>query len=321
MPQRQFDFLTAGDHLCLIYHTDKERFYSAILFILDGLRKGEIVVAIDEDVKDLLKEFIDIEYSVSRGQLVFLDASSYDFDYRRLIDELKKIEAEVAEKGFKGLRYLINFDPVSEENVLEYESELIHWGKGIALCMFDEEKFGYETLAKLLMVHPKLIIRKKTVENLFCPTPSNFILGKEIGEKDYSLLIKRIVELHETTRELEQLRERYRAIYSSISDGIFTLKGDTIVEVSKRFATMLGLQPSEILGKRLQDLSPGKQPDGKNSKDKAAEVTRESMEKGNHLFVWRFKKGDGFLDAEISLVKFRLDGEDHLFGVARDVSN
>jgi PAS domain S-box-containing protein len=321
MPQkRQFDFLTPGDHVCLIYHTDKERFYSGILFILDGLKKGEMVVVIDDDIKDLLSEFIDVEFSLAKGQLVFMDARECDFDYRRLISKLKEVESEVAEKGFKGFRYLINFDPTAEENILDYESQLVQWSRGIALCMFDGEKFGYDTLARLLVIHPKLIIRKKTVENFFYPFQSNFILGKEIRENDYFLLVKRIVELHETIREFDRLRERYLAICNTLQDGVFTLKGDTFVEANSKFRKMLGLSHPEILGKKIHDLSPREQPDGEESRAKATKITTIAAEKGKFFFKWRFKGRDRFIDTEISLGRFKLNGEYHLIGIVRNVT-
>jgi PAS domain S-box-containing protein len=317
---RQFDFLTPGDHICLIYHTDRERFYSGILFILDGLKKGEMVVSIDNDIKDLLTEFIDVEFSVAKGQLVFLDADRFDLDYQKLISELKELEAKAAEKGFKGFRYLINFNPTVERDVLEYEAELIGWGKGIALCMFDGEKFGYNTLAKLLVIHPKLIIRKRTVENFFYPFQSNFILGKEIKENDYFLLIKRIVELHETIREYERLRERYLAFYNTLQNAVFTLKGDMFVEINSKFRKMLGLSHPEILGKRIYDLSPREQPDGEESKAKANKVITIAVERGKFFFKWRFRGKDRLVDAEVSLGRFEINGEYHLIGIVKDVT-
>jgi len=321
MPQRQFDFLTPGDHLCLIYHSDKERFYSEILFILDGLKRGEMVVAVDDEVRDLLEEFVDVEFSVAKGQLAFLDASEFGFEYGSLIDKLKEMEAGVAERGFKGFRFLINFDPIAEGRILDYESELVRWGRGIALCVFDGEKFGHSTLIKLTMIHPKLIIRKKTVENVFYPVQSRIILGEEVGEREYTLLMETLVELHETVRELDRVRERYRAICNSIPDGIFTLKGEMIVEVNVRFAKMLGFDFREILGRKLYDLSPKRQPDGEESKQKAMKVTKVAIEKGSHFFEWRFKGKGGFVDVEVSLVKFKLDGEYHLVGVVKEVRN
>ncbi len=328
---KEFSQLKPGDHLCLIYQKDKDRFYTSLLFILEGLKRREKVVVIEDvEIADLLSEFIDVEGSIAKGQLVFLEDDSLlkhgYFDYRKLIKDLEDLEKLALEEGFKGLRVLINFERLfysfEPEKLYEWEAEANQKrGKKIMLCMYNERKFDHSILAKVLLAHPKVTLRRRVIENFLYHPPEVFLKKIKIGEEDYEMLEKKIIEIDELKKKFYRIQEQYSAIYSSLSDGVIMLKNEIFVGGNPKILEMFGYRLEEILGKKFYELSPKKQPDGRNSKQIAAERIRAALDGEPQFFEWRFRRADGSLiDTEITLTRFKLDGEYHLIGIVRDIT-
>jgi len=325
--KKLFYHFNEDDHFCQVYHTDKERFYSGVVFILAGLKNKERVAVLeDEEIRDFLSEFIDVERCIAKGQLIFLDTDRYSkngFDWKKLISDLENLEAN-SEK-FRRLRVLVNFgllypDP---KEIFEYELKIEEWrgGKGIVFCMFDGEKFDYTTLTKILLIHSKIVVREGVFENLIRHPPEIFLEGGKIEEEVYSTLLKRLKELYELKKELERIQEQYKAIYDLLQDGVLILKDEILVGANQRSLEMLRYELKEVLGKKLYELSPLKQPDGRKSMEKTLEMIDAAMERGVLLFEWRFLRGDGsFIDVEMSISRFKLNGEFHFICLMRDVT-
>ncbi len=329
---REFSQLKPDDHLCLIYQKDEDRFYTSLLFILEGLTKREKVVVIEDDVEitELLAEFIDVEGSITKGQLVFLKDDSLlengYFDYQKLTEDLERLEKLASEEGFKGLRVLINFERLfysfEPEKLFECEAEFNQKkGKKIILCMYNERRFDHPTLGKVLLAHPKVIFRRRVIDNFLYHPPEIFLRKAKTGEEDYEMLERKIMEIDELKKRFHRIQEQYSAIYNSLSDGVIMLKNEIFVGGNPKILEMLGYRLEEILGKKFYELSPKKQPDGGKSKQTATEKIRAALEGDPQFFEWRFRRADGSLiDTEITLARFKLDREYHLIGIVRDIT-
>ena len=57
-------------------------------------------------------------------------------------------------------------------------------------------------------------------------------------------------------QELGEYQDRARKLLASSYEGMFVVDSDTIIEANYAFASMLGYTPEELIGKKVQDLSP-----------------------------------------------------------------
>ncbi len=308
-----------GDHLCMIYDDDDdERLKVLILYIIDGLRKRERVFVLNEDeneIKEILKELIDLE-SVIDKQLFFLKAEELylkkGFDSNILLEKLSEIEKKAIVDGFKGLRVARNASPFrfNDKETLEYEARVNLLENTTTLCLYDTRRFDDDFLKKVVRLHPKVIWRGKVLDN--------FKFDIE-GEKDFSFLMEKIVEMGELKKEFQRLEEQFKILFEG-NDGIFILREDTFVSCNSKALELFGVGKHDIIGKKLWDFSPRRQPDGESSKKKAMEKINAALSGEPQVFEWRVTSGGTPIDLEISLSRFMIDGKYHLMAIARDIT-
>ncbi len=129
-----------------------------------------------------------------------------------------------------------------------------------------------------------------------------------------------------TQRKIEQLRieemqRRYQTLFDTAGDGILVLKGDTILDCNKRILEQFHCTREELLANPLYEFSPDKQPDGSDSKVNALDKIQAALRGNPQFFEWVHQRADGTrFDAEVSLNKFTIKGEDYLQAIVRDVT-
>jgi len=94
------------------------------------------------------------------------------------------------------------------------------------------------------------------------------------------------------------------------------------VESNEAVARQVGAPNKEALGKAtVAEISPERQPDGRLSSEKAAEMVRLALAQGSHRFEWMSRRYDGSelpLDVVMTAIPFK--GRTMLFVVSRDIS-
>ncbi len=121
---------------------------------------------------------------------------------------------------------------------------------------------------------------------------------------------------------LAESEEKYRLLFERSDDPILLIDGDRWVDCNDAALKILGLRDkSEIIGRRLYDISPETQPDNRSSKDKAMEYIREAYHNGYKRFDWVHTTGDGrniFVDVSLTAIPYRK--RILLFTYFRDIS-
>lgn len=141
---------------------------------------------------------------------------------------------------------------------------------------------------------------------------------------DISFALKTIeteTEKEKTYLELENSENKFRIIFNNASDTMLLLDFDTIIDCNEKAIEMFGLNRKDILSKKPYELSPEKQIDGTNSKEKALEYIRHALEGKPQNFEWLHIRGDGTeLEAEISLNKIIIQNKPLILVITRDIT-
>jgi len=131
------------------------------------------------------------------------------------------------------------------------------------------------------------------------------------------------VEVHRRKAAEQALRRseiKFRTIFESAADAIFTMKESLFVDANPRSADMFGTTVEQLVGSRPYQFSPERQPDGRLSRDKALEKIRAAFTIPQR-FEWTHSRLDGSpFDTEVSLNRVDLDEGPLLLAVVRDIS-
>ena len=112
-----------------------------------------------------------------------------------------------------------------------------------------------------------------------------------------------------------------RAIFEASQDAIFIMSDGRFVDCNARTLSMFGGKRKHIIGKAPYALSPGVQPDGRQSNEKAREKINAALRGEPQHFDWVHKKLDGALfDAEVSLSCCDHLGEKRIIAIVRDAT-
>lgn len=105
-------------------------------------------------------------------------------------------------------------------------------------------------------------------------------------------------------------------------DAIVIYEGGGFIGCNTAALDMLGYaDASALLGAHPADISPARQPDGRESREKADEMLGIAVERGSHRFEWTHKTADGLpIPVEILLTALEVDGKTQIHGLMRDIS-
>jgi PAS domain S-box-containing protein len=121
---------------------------------------------------------------------------------------------------------------------------------------------------------------------------------------------------------LRQSEERFRLLFERSADALLLLDGERFIDCNEAaVALMRCAGPSDLISRRLPDLSPEQQPDGTPSAEKASELYQIAFDQGSHRFEWRARRANGEelpVEALITAIPFR--DKSILYAVLRDIT-
>jgi PAS domain S-box-containing protein len=150
-------------------------------------------------------------------------------------------------------------------------------------------------------------------------------------------VVRRTASLRQTNAELENeiaehkraemaLREsenKYKTLYESSQDAIILHNlEEGFLNSNPAAIKLFGYNDEkECISKGPKDISPEYQPDGQMSSVKAQQMVANALEKGSHLFEWKFRRIDGAeFFATVLLTKMELKGNQMIQATIRDIT-
>jgi PAS domain S-box-containing protein len=136
-----------------------------------------------------------------------------------------------------------------------------------------------------------------------------------------SKIVRDITARKRMEQNLQMSEDRFRSIYSAVSDGIFVSSPTTgqFIEVNEPGCTMFSYTADELIGRKIEMLSSGEPPYTQRDVGEWIEKARSSSRP--QVFKWHCKVKDGRLFwAEISIRMASISGEDVVLATVRDVT-
>jgi two-component system, sensor histidine kinase and response regulator len=132
----------------------------------------------------------------------------------------------------------------------------------------------------------------------------------------------RIVGTSIDVTERRAADERFRVLFERSTNAHILIDGTGVVDCNPAAVAMLRLKDkSELVGRRLADLSPVTQPDGRKSVEKAAEADELARKKGVYRFEWVHRRADGEdFPVEVTLSPVSVNGNPALLAVWLDLT-
>ncbi len=125
-------------------------------------------------------------------------------------------------------------------------------------------------------------------------------------------------------KALMESEVRYRGLFENSRDALLTLKPPDWAFNSGNCAAvkMFGTKDeSDLISYKPADLSPRSQPDGRNSVEKAKEMTEIAMRDGSNFFEWAHKRINGEeFTADVLLTRVEYAGQKFIQASIRDIT-
>ena len=126
----------------------------------------------------------------------------------------------------------------------------------------------------------------------------------------------------EKTQEIEEHNKVFETLFYESNDGILLIQDGQFIDCNRAAYQMLQFDSkSELIAAHPSDISPDRQPDGQNSKEKADSVMALALQNGTNRFEWVHQCKDGSETwFEVVLTRISIEDNTVIHAVWRDIN-
>ena len=122
-------------------------------------------------------------------------------------------------------------------------------------------------------------------------------------------------------RERIDAGTKFRTVFEAANDGIVILLEGVFIDVNRKGLSMVGMTRDQFLGCSADQIAPPYLPDGRETKELAAQKIHAALAGEPQFFEWVIRRPDDTrIDVEVSLNRFDLGGKKHLQAIVRDIT-
>jgi PAS domain S-box-containing protein len=145
-------------------------------------------------------------------------------------------------------------------------------------------------------------------------------LGSDLAYGIVSLRTQ--VEQSRVELALRESELKHRTLFETAGDAIMLMRGDRFIDCNARTLAMFGCTREQIVDAPPYRFSPPRQPDGRDSAEKALEMIHLALTQGPQCFEWEHCRADRSpFAADVSLNQLEISGEILLQAIVRDVDD
>lgn len=152
--------------------------------------------------------------------------------------------------------------------------------------------------------------------------PKEVVLSPALyfGQEVVVASAREVTQERRASEEAAWAARRYETLLEEAQDAVFVLEGERFVSANPAACRFFECTAEDLVGARPFDFSPPRQPDGRDSREKALEKIQAALAGEPQIFFWRHRtKGGRPLEAEVRLRRLLENGTVRLQAVVRDV--
>jgi PAS domain S-box-containing protein len=140
------------------------------------------------------------------------------------------------------------------------------------------------------------------------------VVGRVWSFRDVTLRHLAVVSLREN-------EHKFKTLFETANDAILLTDGSVFLDCNHKAETMLGCSREKILAQPIGHFSPGRQPDGTESRPRINQMIAAALGGTPQFYEWVGRRADGTsYNAEISLNRIEVRGQHIVQAIIRDIT-